>query len=211
MGVATSSCFHRSCPDRCFHREGTIDVGAPFAKNECLNSSSLSTCRSTLVMARGAHGDLRMLDEQGAAQFVCKGLDGRKGADPKPVTICDAAGEPLCLVERVEPMATDATFRVLIKGEPIAAIASNGGEFIYSVRGKEALAVSQSVGLQGAFGLLGRQLDLKRGVGGPCVGSMVGSLGAPWTITTAPGVDLLAVLSLFVALTCMGGLQQARS
>ena len=41
-------------------------------------------------------------------------------------------------------------------------------------------------------------------------GSIVGSstrLGASWTITTAPGGDVLAVLSIFVALTCMGGME----
>ena len=144
----------------------------------------------------------------------------------RPVDVVDVAaeqegghlGEPLVVVERASAVLQGGTLRVLVKGDAVAEIKPTclytakpdklDPGFVYSVGRRELLAVTQSPDL-----LRGRRIVLRRTVadGGtqeaPVACSMVGSstrLGASWTITTAPGVDVLAVLSIFLTLTCMG-------
>ena len=174
---------------------------------------------------------MRMLDVRGELRFLCKGLGNASElkCNPKPVTICDAMGEPLCVVERVQRIlaAGDAStstavlqggfFRVIVKGDAVAEITPTSlytakpkldPGFVYVLRRKEVLSVTQRPDV-----LRGRRITLRRTVSdgareAPMVGSMLGSstrLGASWTITTEPVVDVLAVLSIFVALTCLGG------
>ena len=162
-----------------------------------------------MTVARGGHDEfiyLQMLDVSGELRFVCKGKSSL-------ITICDGMGEPLCEVERASAVLQGGTFRVLVKGDAVAEIKPTclytakpdkvDPGFVYSVGNRELLSVTQSADL-----LRGRRIVLRRTVAeAPVAGSIVGSstrLGASWTISTAPGGDVLAVLSIFVALTCMG-------
>lgn len=227
MGVAQSSldCAHRKRPTL-----AGPGLPIPFSPSECLSGNYDPTLCSVLTVARGKQGELRMLDVSGELRFVCKGLGSTSEVKckSKPTTICDAMGEPLCVVERVQRiMSADASagaavvqggfFRVIVKGEAVAELMPTSlytdlpnkldPGFVYSVRRRELLSATQRPDL-----LRGRRIVLRRtvpdGQEAPVAGSMLGSstrLGASWTITTAPAVDVLAVLSIFVALTCMGG------
>ena len=222
MGVSQSTLHTARCVRRNQSKRRAAP-GPPFSPSECLSGNYDATRCSVLTVARGGHDEfiyLQMLDVSGELRFVCKGKSSL-------VTICDAMGEPLCEVERASAVLQGGTFRVLVKGDAVAEIKPTclytakpdklDPGFVYSVREftegtpslwRELLSVTQSPDL-----LRGRRIVLRRTVadGGtqeaPVAGSMVGSstrLGASWTITTAPGGDVLAVLSIFVALTCMG-------
>ena len=240
MGVAESSLRTVIAFEDCLRRKHSTQAapGRPFSPSECLSGNYDATNCSVLTVARGGHDKLtylQILDVSGELRFVCKELGSASEAESKsgPVTICDAMGEPLCVVERVS--AVDAStgaagvqggaFRVIVKGDAVAEITSTSlytakpnklaRGFVYSVGRRELLTVTQTPDV-----LRGRRIVLRRTVAdggtqeGPVAGSMVGSntrlgasyvFGASWTLTTAPAVDVLAVLSIFVALTCMGG------
>ena len=218
MGVSqstlhTARCVRRNQPKR------PAAPGPPFSPSECLSGNYDATRCSVLTVARGGHDEfiyLQMLDVSGELRFVCKGKSSL-------VTICDAMGEQLSEVERASAVLQGGTFRVLVKGDAVAEIKPTclytakpdklDPGFVYLVGRRELLSVTQSPDL-----LRGRRIVLRRTVadGGtqeaPVAGSMVGSstrLGASCTITTAPGGDVLAVLSIFLALTCMGGMERS--
>ena len=227
MGVSQSTLHTARCVRRNQSKRPAAP-GPPFSPSECLSGNYDATRCSVLTVARGGHDEfiyLQMLDVSGELRFVCKGKSSL-------ITICDAMGEPLCQVSaprKMEPnklppsSGQGGTFRVLVKGDAVAEIKPTclytakpdklDPGFVYSVKQpnclwRELLSVTQSPDL-----LRGRRIVLRRTVadGGtqeaPVAGSMVGSStrpGASWTITTAPGGDVLAVLSIFVALTCMG-------
>ena len=232
MGVAQSSLRAAIAFDDCLRRNQSTRAapGLPFSPSECLSGNYDATHCSTLTVARGGHDELIYLqirDVSGELRFVCKGLGSEAKGKSSPVSICDAMGEPLCVVERVS--AVDAStgaavvqgraFRVVVKGDAVAEITSTrlytakpnklDPGFVYSVGRRELLSVTRTPDV-----LRGRRIVLRRTVAdagtqeAPLAGSMVGSstrLGASWTVATAPAVDVLAVLSIFVALTCMGG------
>ena len=213
MGVSQSTLHTARCVRRNQSKRRAAP-GPPFSPSECLSGNYDATRCSVLTVARGGHDEfiyLQMLDVSGELRFVCKGKSSL-------VTICDAMGEPLCEVERASAVLQGGTFRVLVKGDAVAEIKPTclytakpdklDPGFVYLVGRRELLSVTQSPDL-----LRGRRIVLRRTVadGGtqeaPVAGSIVGSstrLGASCTITTAPGGDVLAVLSIFVALTCMG-------
>ena len=212
MGVSQSTLHTARCVRRNQSKRRAAP-GPPFSPSECLSGNYDATRCSVLTVARGGHDEfiyLQMLDVSGELRFVCKGKSSL-------VTICDAMGE-LCEVERASAVLQGGTFRVLVKGDAVAEIKPTclytakpdklDPGFVYLVGRRELLSVTQSPDL-----LRGRRIVLRRTVadGGtqeaPVAGSIVGSstrLGASCTITTAPGGDVLAVLSIFVALTCMG-------
>ena len=216
MGVSQSTLHTARCVRRNQSKRRAAP-GPPFSPSECLSGNYDATRCSVLTVARGGHDEfiyLQMLDVSGELRFVCKGKSSL-------ITICDGMGEPLCEVERASAVLQGGTFRVLVKGDAVAEIKPTclytakpdklDPGFVYLVGRRELLSVTQSPDL-----LRGRRIVLRRTVadGGtqeaPVAGSMVGSstrLGASWTITTAPGGDVLAVLSIFVALTCMGGME----
>ena len=234
MGVAQSSRRAAIAFDDCLRRNQSTRAapGLPFSPSECLSGNYDPTHCSVLTVARGGHDEriyLQIRDVSGELRFVCKGLGSVSEAKGKssPVTICDAMGEPLCVVERVfavnastgAAVVQGGAFRVVVKGDAVAEITSTrlytakpnklDPGFVYSVGRRELLSVTQTPDV-----LRGRRIVLRRTVadGGtqdaPVAGSMVGSstrLGASWTVATAPAVDVLAVLSIFVALTCMDG------